>query len=63
MNIPVLKCARGYHKRGREFKVLYSGTACFMAAGSFKHLLMQVILLVLQSMFSGYEHIPEPVIF
>jgi len=23
MNIPALKCARGYHKRGREFKVLY----------------------------------------
>jgi hypothetical protein len=26
MNIPILKCARGYHKRGGEFKVLYSGT-------------------------------------
>jgi len=23
MNIPALKCARGYHKRGRKFKVLY----------------------------------------
>jgi len=26
MNVPALKCARGYHKRGREFKVLYSRT-------------------------------------
>ena len=23
MNIPALKCARGYHKREREFKLLY----------------------------------------
>jgi hypothetical protein len=23
MNVPALKCARGYHKRGRKFKVLY----------------------------------------
>lgn len=45
MNIPFLKCARGYHKSGGEFKVLYSAVIfVFLTARLFNHLQLLVNL-------------------
>jgi hypothetical protein len=52
MILPLLKCARGYHKSGKEFKVLYSVIVfVFLTARLFKSLQLLVDLPVCSSDF------------